>query len=407
MSIIFRCKKCGKRYQSDDALGGEVLSCEDCGAHMQVPHKSADLDSVVADGTEPEILDKTFREPSTGTKSIVKVHSVARATHKRDDIEFACKICGHKYRLAKEFGGHEAECAKCKRILIIPKRSDNAPENSTDDKIVFWCKACGQKYRLHQNYAHSSAHCSRCKTSFVVPAVSENAPPESRPGEAKDPLSTESGRPPVPPEHTEWLTSAKPKNTEADPQEKQAPARTRARIVQDALSSRSLQTQTSLEVTGNPVSMVRYVLASPDRNFVSSAFSALIDWIRVFSIFKHLPRKLIGTFIILFCMTAATAVVIKLYSLEKKPETRLVNTMCLDCKLIEARELSNINAAHCAKCKSELGYVWKCYKCGKVFSREVSKAGDNVLQLEKIIPPDCPICASSNVKYLSPETAKQ
>jgi len=182
MSIKFRCKKCGKKYQSDDEMSGESFSCEDCGAHMQVPHQSTDLDTVVADDTQPEILDRNTGDTSTDRMSIVKVHSSARLAHKRDDIEFACKICGHKYRLAKEYAGHEAECAKCKRILIIPKHSDNAAADSPDDKIVFWCKSCGQKYRLPKDIAGEEGECSRCHTAFIVPGKSEERPPapESR-----------------------------------------------------------------------------------------------------------------------------------------------------------------------------------------------------------------------------------
>ncbi len=403
MSIRFRCKSCGKKYQYDDVMAGESFRCEDCGSHMQVPHQSTDLDTVVAEGTEPEILDRTTREPSTGTKSIVKVHSSARGAHKKDDIEFACKICGQKYRLAKEFAGHEAECAKCKRILIIPKYSDNASADSMDDRIVFWCKECGQKYRLPKNYAHNSANCSQCKASFVVPAVSESAPPEPPADDVKDPLSTDAGRPPVPPEHTEWLKSVVPKHHKEVAEKKQAPGRTRARIVQEALTSKSLQTQTNVEITGNPVSMVRYVLASPEHNIVTAVFSALIDWIRLFGLFKLFPRKLIGTFIVLGMLAAVVIAAVKVYE-GRKAETRLVNTMCLDCKFIEAMELSSINAVRCSKCKGELGYPWKCYKCGKVFARAVSKDNENVLHLGRILPPDCPVCNSSDVKYLSPET---
>ena len=408
MDIRFRCKKCGKKYQSNDEMSGESFSCEACGAHMQVPHQSTDLDTVVADDTQPEILDRNTRDTSTDRMSIVKVHSSARGAHKRDDIEFACKICGHKYRLAKEYAGHEAECAKCKRILIIPKHSDNASTDSPDDKIVFWCKSCGQKYRLPKSYAHSSANCSRCKEVFVVPAVSENAAPEFqcgdvKPGEVKDPLSTDAGGPSAPPEHSTWLPTPKRKHYEVVEEKKPVRSRTRAQIVQEALTSKSLQTQTTVEITGNPASMVRYVLASSNRSIVSSIFSAMIDWIRLFGLFKLFPRKLIGTFIVLGMLAAVAAVAVKMHVFERRQETRLVNTMCLDCKFIEARELSNINTSRCSRCKGELGYPWKCYKCGKVFARAVSKDNESVMQLERILPPDCPVCNSSDVKYLPPE----
>ncbi len=398
MSIKFRCKNCGDKYLLDDVLAGESFRCEACGAYMRVPRKSAELDTVVADDASPEILDGNSSRASTGPSAAVKVHSAAGASQKADDIKFACKRCGQKYRLAKELAGHEAECANCKRILIIPEHSDGAPEDSQTKKIVFWCKSCGQKYRLPQNYAHNSAHCSRCKADLVVPAASENAPlPEAV---KEQPGGIDMGRPPLPPEQTEWLQPLKPKNYKEIQEEKQALNKTRAQVVQE-LISKSLQTQTSVEVTGNPVSMVRYVLASPDRGIVV-AFSALIGWIRRFPGLKHFPRKLIGTFIILGCIAAAAAVAVRIY--QSMPETRLVNSMCLDCHFIEARTLSNINKARCSKCNGELGYAWKCYKCGKVFSKAVGLDDENVLHLDNIRPPACPICNSEEVKYLNPET---
>jgi len=215
-------------------------------------------------------------------------------------------------------------------------------------------------------------------------------------------LSTDAGGPSAPPEHSTWLPTPKRKNYEVVEEKKPSRSRTRAQIVQEALTSKSLQTQTTVEVTGNPASMVRYVLASSNRNFVSAIFSALIDWIRLVGIFKLFPRKLIGTFIVLGMLAAVVIAAVKVYE-GRKAETRLVNTMCLDCKFIEARELSNINAVRCSKCKGELGYPWKCYKCGKVFARAVSKDNENVMQLEKILSPDCPVCNSSDVKYLPPE----
>ena len=400
MRIRFRCKSCGNKCKVDESLAGESFKCETCGAHMLIPSQSTDTNSVSDEDTAVEIPGNNRSEISTDSTATVKVFSVSGATQKSDDIKFECKICGLKYRLSKEFAGHEAECAKCKRTIIIPKYSD-IPEGAPTVKITFWCKKCGQKYRLPQNYANQEAYCAKCKTTFIVPAKSEDAPPDANGNDAV----TSHGRPPA--EHAEWRPSPVPKYpTEAlVPEKVQPPSRTRAQVVQEVMAAKSLQTQTSIEITGNPVSMVRYVLASPDSNILATAFSALINWIRQFTVFKGFSRKFIGFAIIVFCIAAAAAIATKLYAPAKKPETRLVNTMCLDCKFIEPRTISNINATHCSKCKSETGYAWKCFKCGKVFSREVSKANGDVLLLEKIRTPECPICNSDNVKYIPPEQA--
>ncbi len=410
MGIKFRCKSCGNQYNSDDALAGESFRCESCGGHMQVPQSSADLDTVLSADTTPEILDKKHLQSSDANPAIVEVHCATLANQRQDDIKFACKICGHKYRLASEFGGHEAECAKCKRILIIPRHSDDAPEDLQSGQIVFWCKACGQKYRLPHHYARNRAHCSKCKISFVVPYVSENGPPAQLLSDTSASVSSVVGvKPPAPPEQTAWLESrhSKRHQPQAVSEKSHAPQKTRVQIVQGVLASKSLQTQTTVELTGNPVSMIRYVLASPNHNILSAAFGALIDWIRLLHIFKHVPRQLIGTFIILCCVVVAAlaGIALRRHIQSPHPESRLVSAMCLDCKFVEPRVLSNINAVHCSKCKGDLGYAWKCYKCGKDFSRPVSQADENVLQPGKIPPPDCPICASNNVKYIQPEVA--
>lgn len=284
MAIDFRCKSCGARYQHGDAMAGESFKCEACGVHMQIPHKTA-LDTDTVADTAPASLDKTHAEAPGDKTDTIKVPSVTWAKHRIDDIKFACKICGHKYRLSKEFAGCCAECSKCRRILIIPKHSDDAPAVSQSGEITFWCKKCGQKYRLPQQYAGNSANCSKCAEVFVVPDVSGTAP-------GRLPASTPEPR------------DASVQETKHDSHKK------RARGIKESLASKSLQTQTSVEITGNPVSMVRYVLSSPDSNIAASAFSALIDWIRQFRIFKPLPRAFIGTCIIL-CIAAVIAVVIK------------------------------------------------------------------------------------------------
>lgn len=277
MTINFRCKNCGSRYQYDDVMAGENFNCKDCSAQMEVPRES-EIDTVA----DKSASGKANAAAPTDNTDTVIVPSVTWATQSADDIKFACKICGHKYRLAKIFAGRCAECAKCKRVLIIPAHSDEAPPGSKSGEITFWCKACGQKYRLPQQYAGNSAHCSRCSEVFVVPDVSENAPARA-PGQ-QSALET-----------------------------KHDLHKARERVVQEALTSKSLQTQTSVEITGNPVSMVRYVLASSDHNIAASAFFALIDWISRFPRFKSLPRTFIGMCIILCCIAAVIAVFCAIY----------------------------------------------------------------------------------------------
>ena len=116
-----------------------------------------------------EISGKTARSIQVTT---VEVHS----SKKPDDIVFRCKLCNKRYRLAKDFAGIEAECAKCKKTLVVPRHSDLSDEN-LQDKIIFRCHECSQKYRLPRIYANQKAKCSRCHSFFIIPEQSDIAQP--------------------------------------------------------------------------------------------------------------------------------------------------------------------------------------------------------------------------------------
>ena len=196
-----------------------------------------------------EIPGKTVRGIQVTT---VEIHS----SRKPDDIVFRCKLCNKRYRLAKDFAGIEAECAKCKKILVVPRHSDLS-EESLQDKIIFRCHECSQKYRLPRIYANQKAKCSRCHSFFIIPEQSDTAQPI--PVYGKTP-STEKA--PVPP------SASRP------PADKSA-INPDVQSIRDEMGISNSRTQTSVEIAGENLTLVKYVLVPPVRNIFNTAIQRI------------------------------------------------------------------------------------------------------------------------------------
>lgn len=196
-----------------------------------------------------EIPGKTARGIQVTT---VEIHS----SRKPDDIVFRCKLCNKKYRLAKDFAGIEAECAKCKKTLVVPRHSDLSDEN-LQDKIIFRCHECSQKYRLPRIYANQKAKCSRCHSFFIIPEQSDIAQPI--PVYGKTPSAEKT---PVPP------SASQP------PADKSA-INTGVQNIRDEMGISNSRTQTSVEITGENLTLVKYVLVPPVRNIFNTAIQKI------------------------------------------------------------------------------------------------------------------------------------
>jgi hypothetical protein len=175
MSIRFRCKKCNQKYELDDDCSGDTLNCVRCKSKMLVPQES----EIPQNASIKKAAALANSAPAADDKNKIQEIRIASNTSKNkapDDIIFRCKICNQKYRLPKNIGGQLAECAKCKKNMIVPRQSDNAPASAAPkENVIFWCKSCGQKYRLSKELAGQEGECTKCRKVFVIPGESENS----------------------------------------------------------------------------------------------------------------------------------------------------------------------------------------------------------------------------------------
>ena len=236
MDIKYQCAKCGNSSEPNGESGGKRLRCASCNSVMEIPAKNA-----------------------MGV-SIVKVYSASGKSKKRNDIVFRCKLCNKKYRLSKDFAGIEAECAKCKKILVVPRHSDTSDE-SLQDKIIFRCHECSQKYRLPKIYANQKAKCSRCHSFFIIPEQSEVTQPIPSQGKAPETQKAEARN-----SSAEKIPAAQ----ERIPA--QSAMNTDAQNIREEMSIRNSRTQTSVEIAGDSAMLVKYVLVPPGRNIFKDTF---------------------------------------------------------------------------------------------------------------------------------------
>jgi RNase P subunit RPR2 len=198
----------------------------------------------------------------------VKVYSASGKDKKPGDIIFRCKLCNKKYRLAEDFAGIAAECAKCKKILVVPRHSDMS-EDSLRDRITFRCHECSQKYRLPKIFANQKARCSRCHSFFIIPEQSEVTQPVIIPAKASDAQNEKSSN--SLPARQNIAPAAS-----TDTPSKNIPDRdNREEVVQAALASRGSRTQTTVEISEEGATVVKYVLVQPVSNIFESVFHSL------------------------------------------------------------------------------------------------------------------------------------
>jgi len=426
--VLFWCKSCGQKYRLSKELAGEEGECAKCHDKFVVPAESEDRATVLETRKKIEkataiasfipVVDKNKDKVQK-----ISVHSTTSKNKAPDDITFRCKVCNQKYRLAKEFGGQLAECAKCKKNMVVPKLSDNVSASAgPQENVIFWCKSCGQKYRLPKELAGQEGECAKCNKIFEVPAQSESkspaiasnlTPAPSKKGEInlKVPEQAEKrfeSRDDLlhPPKHLLSKTPS-PESKKAEPSKPATAPPVIPKRVQAKYPEREAEkTQTSIAMTKTARTMVKYVLEIPERNFFFVCFSLIIDWLMQLKSLDRLPRKLV---IFLFILgTLLTGLLtysgIKIYEKNVKGGP-LVNVMCASCKSCEARPIKNIFTARCSKCSGPLGFQWKCSYCGGIFTRIEKKSDDNPIQYDKIDtlkPPVCPFCNSTAVKYFPP-----
>ncbi|MHB9138277.1 MAG: hypothetical protein ACYC4Q_02620 [Victivallaceae bacterium] len=426
MGIRFRCRNCNQKYELEDEWAGKVSECLRCGAAMPVPGGS----QLSADETLPKSNSIQRAIPVEGLNPMDKIQKlqIVSATAKTgapDDIIFRCKICQQKYRLPRELAGKVAECAKCRRNMVVPSVSDSSTVKAAklENNIVFWCKSCGLKYRLSKELAGQRAECTRCKSTFPIPKVSAKEPPakpdingtaessvklvqnaheENVQALASAPPDTLSDKEPAASAKVAAPASTVPKNVK-----NVSPADKVNRIAPDAE-----KTHTTIEMTKTVTMMVKYVIKLPGSNILFAWASIILDWLAQWGIFRWMPKKAIGYILILIALAGALYFARTFGYEDKGPAKCQIHTLCPKCGQREVMDVLEINDAECSKCKSKVGYAWKCEECGKYFSKaDTEKIIINDAKMSRqdkikfLRPPLCPHCRSSKVGYVAVKDA--
>lgn len=457
MGIRFRCKNCNQKYELEDQWGGQVSECLRCGAAMQVPKESQIPQDNIPNKS------KTIKRamPVQGINVLDKIQKVqiVSATAKSgaaDDIIFRCKVCQQKYRLPRDLAGQVAECAKCKKNMVVPATSETGARiaDKADSAVVFWCKACGVKYRLAKELAGQRVECTRCKSTFPVPQESETAPPKNLFGQnppnnklavpgksaavqnkivsaaaasssaeirkaSKDAAESLFDQIPVKTAAAQRSVPEK-KNTDANEKKTESSAdniTNKEETPQDTGSVQRIEpeiekTHTTIEMTKTVTMMVKYIIKLPQNNIFFSWWSVAIDWLTQFGIFRWIPKRAFAYILILLGLTGVLYLTNGLLRFNDGPQVYQLHVMCAKCNLREIRGILDPEDSVCSKCKGKIGYAWQCEECNKYFPKlndEKAIINDPKLSRQEKIAlmqsPRCPFCKSSKVHYVASDDA--
>ena len=423
MGIRFRCKNCNQKYELESDWAGKVTECLRCGAALPVPQ-----DVQLPEGnTLPKDNSMQKASPVEGLDPMDKIQrlQIVSATAKSgapDDLIFRCKICRQKYRLPRGLAGQVAECAKCKRNMVVPSFSDSSTVKTArpENNIVFWCKSCDLKYRLNKELAGQRAECTRCKSTFSIPKVSEKAPHTKQniedTAESKvkivqnTVIATE-------PENSPAVVSpiaVSPSGKDsAHPVPATTPAGTETNAVYISNKVRQAEkTHTTIEMTKTVTMMVKYVIKLPGKNILFAWIAIILDWVAQFGIMRRIPKRAVGYIIILITLAGALYLARFLIHEDKSPAKCQIHTLCTKCGQREVMDILEINDAECSKCKAKVGYAWKCETCKKYFPKTDTERiiidDAKLTRSEKIKllkPPLCPNCRSPKVNYVAVKDA--
>jgi ribosomal protein L37AE/L43A len=132
MSIRFKCKNCGQKYELPAKLADRIAECSKCKSAMPIP-KQTELP--LTDPTGATVYDLKRAQIATlpGMPELRRTKAAKPAPPRytksktEDNVVFWCKVCGQKYRLRKSLSGKVGECSKCGNDLPIPSKSEIAP----------------------------------------------------------------------------------------------------------------------------------------------------------------------------------------------------------------------------------------------------------------------------------------
>jgi hypothetical protein len=115
MPIAFKCPNCQKGYKVKDELAGRSVVCTACKARIRVP-------APIASGAVPSHEAESLAVEALADEPIVDAAPA-------DFIEMECPQCMEQVKFEARFGGKQAPCPSCRRIIRVPMAETGKPKN--------------------------------------------------------------------------------------------------------------------------------------------------------------------------------------------------------------------------------------------------------------------------------------
>src|SRR5262245_11019588 len=115
MPIAFSCPNCQKAYKVKDDLAGKPVVCTACKSRIRVP-------APIASGAVPSHEAEALAVAALADELPSEV-AVAEV------VELECPQCMEHVKFEARFGGKQAPCPSCRRIIRVPMPQTGKPKD--------------------------------------------------------------------------------------------------------------------------------------------------------------------------------------------------------------------------------------------------------------------------------------
>lgn len=155
------CQSCGSSIQAKESLIGQTRKCPKCSASLLI-----------------RPVEIAQNKPKTESQS-------------NDLIKIACKKCGTKLKVSREYLGTSSPCPTCGLPIKIeesqpkPPPPPPSPQQTSkpvvEEPIRIVCQECGVKLKVPAKYIGRTSPCPNCKAVIKVEPLPEAIPEELPP----------------------------------------------------------------------------------------------------------------------------------------------------------------------------------------------------------------------------------
>jgi len=91
-------------------------------------------------------------------------------------INFHCNNCGRKFRVPQIHAGKKGKCPKCKKIIVVPRQTEQVHPDKSSSIATFSCSMCEEEIKVPESSRGKLIECPHCGCYVEVP--SEESPAE-------------------------------------------------------------------------------------------------------------------------------------------------------------------------------------------------------------------------------------